>query len=257
MEGHRATRAVVALGLAGWLAVAAPQAGAEGRDDDLSAYAETVGQGVDYGAEARAEATGTTSRRRSGCRYRVETYPNAAPQMNYEAYRIYCDDRIIRSGFRYPNQPDPAAVSATLERLLDRLDIQDGTIDIRPNNKGVVAIPAYFWITGYDGTTITQTDTIAGTTLTVTATLTTTEWDFGDNTTPVEGSLGQPWPQRSDVHHSYRDASYTDRPHQVTATLWFQPTFTVGTNDAGTLDPFPIELTTPYIVRDIQAVRHS
>lgn len=237
--------------------MAAPARADGRRDFELRAHAETVGQGVDYGAEARADGTHPTGhRRRRGCRYRVETYPNEAPQLNYEAYRIYCGDRIVRSGFRYPSQATPTEISAGLERLVDRLDVEGGTIDVRPNNKGVVAVPAYFWVDGYDGNPITETETIAGTTLVVTATLTSVEWDFGDGAAPVNGGLGQPWPERSDVRHSYRDASYVDRPYEVTATLWFQPTFTVGTDEAGALDPFPVELVTPYVVRDVQAVGH-
>ncbi|MBW8825284.1 MAG: hypothetical protein JF603_02880 [Acidobacteria bacterium] len=227
-------------------------------EERVTGHANTSGQGVDYGAEARFDdSPDATHHRSSGCRYHVEYGTHGeAPSTGAITFMVYCGDTLIRSGWRMPNERDAADAMPIVQRLIDRLEVEDKSIDIRPNHAGVVAVPAYYWVTGYDGGDVSQTDTVGGIDITVTAHLTNVVWNFGDEADSQHGGLGQPWPQRSDVHHSYRYPAPAGDPYVITATLWFQPTFTVGGQPGAALDPFPVTFTRAYPVREIQAVQH-
>ena len=70
----------------------------------------------------------------------------------------------------------------------------------------------------------------------------------------VQAGLGEAWPQRSSVQHNYRTSS-GQAPFRVTATLLFQPTYTVNGVAGPALDPIQVPVTRDYVVHQIQAER--
>jgi hypothetical protein len=242
-----------------------------------SGSAQTSGQGVDYGAQGEREnATFRPARRRGAgpkdtvgqpCRYRVEaagdvaldelpgTFPDElTPEQGL--YWVRCNDQLTLRVLTTP-QARQLVIDTEVQHLLDRLEVEGGTVDVRPLDNGLVAVPAYFWVDGLDSESLADSLTLplTGTTVSVTAALTSVEWDFGDGSPTVVGDLGQAWPAHSSVSHAYRDATPTDDPYQVTATLWFQPSYAVDGVPGEALEPFAVPLTSTYSVRELQAVR--
>lgn len=147
---------------------------------------------------------------------------------------------------------DPAAGLA--DELIRRLTVTPSSVDVRPDNRGVTGIPSMFWVDGFDPNALTATESAFGLTVTVNIQLVEVEWDFGDGSPVVQAGLGEAWPQRSSVQHNYR-ASSGPSPYRVTATLLFQPTYTVNGVAGPALDPIQVPVTRDYVVHQIQAER--
>jgi hypothetical protein len=222
--------------------------------------------GRDGGPGRRAGPVGTDDAGRP-CTYRLEeitehegwaaldALPPARrdpPSPAHTLRRLWCNDQLLDLRWYGPSTPDGATVAAEIARALDRLSVAPGGIGVRPDAAGVVAVPAYFWV---DGAATAPTETVVlpgfGTTLTVLAELTAVTWDFGDGTPPVVGDLGRPWPARSSVHHVYAE----DGAVTVTATLRYQPRFTLDGAPGTPLAPFTVTATRTYEVQQVQAVR--
>jgi hypothetical protein len=89
------------------------------------------------------------------------------------------------------------------------------TVGINPPN-GFAGLEAWFWVTGYTGTPIIVKPPALDHVLVVSATPTSYRWTFGDGSVPYTTiSLGQPYPARSDIHHSYHSLNPA-YPVQVT-----------------------------------------
>jgi hypothetical protein len=245
-------------------------------------HAETRGQGVDIGVEGtRPGSDGATSRARGRvgldshgqpCSY--HTSPEPLSPVNYDGtrlveltdtpppdpadqlYILWCNDDFVALRWFGPGTPTPE-VGAALEQLLDRLDVQAATVEVRPDTAGLVGVPAYAWLTGDAVGPLTDSITLPGfgTIVAVEARLTSVSWDFGDGTPPLQAGPGAPWPARTDVHHVYAVSSAPARPYPVTATATYTPTFTVNGVDGGPLAPVTVTLTRTYPVRELEAVR--
>jgi hypothetical protein len=146
---------------------------------------------------------------------------------------------------------DPARPIA--EELVRRLTVGDSAIQVRPDSRGITGIPSYFWIEGYGDAPLQGTESAFGLTVAVTIRLAGVDWDFGDDTPVVHAGLGEAWPERSSVEHNYRYSS--TEPYTVTATLRFQPTYTVNGIAGAPLEPITIPTTRPYLVHQLQAER--
>ncbi len=83
---------------------------------------------------------------------------------------------------------------------------------------GMVALPGWFWVDGYDGHDVSQSRTVTfpppapglpPTSFTVTVRIWPTkyDWDFGDGTAIETHSLGKRYPDQSDVQHKYEFSS--------------------------------------------------
>jgi hypothetical protein len=135
--------------------------------------------------------------------------------------------------------------------VLDHVPVDLATIRVRPDGGGVTGIPAYFWVEGYSGAPINETVTGFGTTVAVSITLGDVSWSFGDGSPAVSGSLGEPWPARSSVNHTYRDKGL----RTVTVTITLPAEFSVNGGPAEQLPPIVRTATLAYQVDEIQAVR--
>ena len=140
-------------------------------------------------------------------------------------------------------------------------------IQIRVNpDIGLVAMPGWFWVDGYDGAPIQQSRTVTlpppapglpPTSFTVTVRIWPAEYDwlFGDGGSLVAHSLGQAYPAQSDLKYTYQYSSLPfSNGFPVTLTVHFQAQFSV---NGGGPQPLPtIEHTyeADHRVQEIQAV---
>jgi hypothetical protein len=158
--------------------------------------------------------------------------------------------------------------------------------------KGVVHIPSFFWAdpTSYDGGPLVKTDydislpwsyteqvdvrdpltgVVVGTTSsTVSGTANISLavrylpgrylWDFGDGARLDTGSLGQPFPEESDVQHVYERSSLNEPDHQYTYQLaidWNGEWLVTGdANGGGVLPGLHATFDAHHEMRDVESV---
>lgn len=152
---------------------------------------------------------------------------NAAqdPLLAGQVYIVVCDG--VPTGFGIW-APGPTTVAATPQQIANQVSGQipmpSVTVGINPPS-GFAGLDAWFWVAGYTGTPITATPPALGHVLIVSATPTSYTWDFGDGSAPyTTTSLGQPYPQQSDIHHTYKVMSPA---YRVTVTFNFDVRYQV------------------------------
>ena len=125
------------------------------------------------------------------------------------------------------NSTDPREVALD---ALGRQPLPNAQIRMNPA-LGLVAMPGWFWVEGYDGSSFGTSRTVdvppevgsdvptsvvpandprrQGTSFTVEVRLWPTryEWSFGDGASQLSSSLGQPYPAHSQIQHSYEYSS--------------------------------------------------
>ena len=175
------------------------------------------------------------------------------PTPESQVYVVSCGTDYLALQWIGPRDLDDVA-GPIAEELVRRLTVAPSNVDVRPDSRGVTGIPSMFWVEGYDANALTATESAFGLTVTVTIQLVEVEWDFGDGSPVVQAGLGEAWPQRSSVQHNYRKAS-GGSPYAVTATLLFQPAYTVNGVAGPALDPIQVPVTRDYVVHQIQAQR--
>ena len=94
---------------------------------------------------------------------------------------------------------------ADLQTLEAQVTLPNLQIDMNPAQVGITGLASYFWLGGYDGAPIYKSafPSALGS-IELRATPTSYFWSFGDGTTLRTTSLGQAYPQISDVAHTYR-----------------------------------------------------
>lgn len=146
---------------------------------------------------------------------------------------------------------DPASIAAELR---DQVLVPDITVGVNPQ-VGLVAMPAWFWIEGYDGAPIRTSDTLGGTTVEVEITPTSYRWSFGDGATLTTTSLGQPYPQVSDIRHTYEQSSLSaGGAFPVTVEISFSVRYRVDGGPWQPLDPITRSFTAAYPVQQLQSI---
>jgi hypothetical protein len=264
MEGrrHRAIAAVVAA--TAWI-LPLDAATAFTRGD---AHAETDGNGVDvvFVHNEDGSATGQPSSGSGGCTWSampidpidvrgVVEVPEA-PEGEARLYALYCDDEYRGLAWLGPSDFAASPTEPVVQELVRRIEVLPAQLAVRPDTRGVTGIPSLFWVEGYDGEPISESLSAFGLTVQVQATMTDVVWDFGDGTPPVHAGLGEAWPERSSVQHTYADPS-TGAGHPVTVSVTLQPSFSVNGGAPTQLAPIVLTFTRSYVVREVQAVRNS
>ena len=183
----------------------------------------------------------------------VTTGFGAAPSGDAQLYIAWCGDITAFFWLRPNGQVTNGNAARPLaESVRNRMEVPSSNIGVRPDTRGVTGIPSLFWVDGAQPN-MQQSTSAFGVTVTVSATLADVVWNFGDNTTVLHGGTGQPWPQRSDIKHNYRDTgTYT-----VTVTLTYLASFTASNGAGGQLQPIVVTFTRPYDVHEVQAVGRS
>ena len=233
------------------------------------AHADTDGDGVDIvftryeGGVAIARST------RGGCDWHAmafegtsPTHPEipeglggVSPGPEFHLYLVWCGSNAAVARWLGPRN-FVADTQPVVDELLRRVTVLPAGMRVRPDNRGVTGIGSYFWVEGYGGAPLQATESAFGLTVTVTAQLVGVEWDFGDGTPVVSGGLGEAWPQRSSVQHTYRNPSGA-QPYAVTARLLLQPSYTVDGAGGEPLGPIVVPVSRPYVVHEVQAERRS
>lgn len=151
-----------------------------------------------------------------------------------------------------PGDPtDPASVAAELR---DHLPVPNVTISANPD-VGLVALPSWFWVDGYDGSPITASDTLGGVTVDVEITPQQYRWSFGDGGSLETTSPGQPYPAQSDVRHAYEQSSLSaDGAFTVTVEITFSARYRVNGGAWQSLDAITRSFTQDYPVQQLQSV---
>ena len=146
---------------------------------------------------------------------------------------------------------DPASIAAELR---DQVPVPDITVGVNPE-VGLVAMPAWFWIEGYDGSPIRTSETLGGTTVEVEIAPTNYAWGFGDGAAINTLSLGRPYPQASDIRHTYEQSSLSaGGAFAVTVEISFSVRYRVDGGVWQPLDPISRSFTTAYPVQQLQSV---
>jgi hypothetical protein len=183
------------------------------------------------------------------------------PTPAHRRFLVSCDGQAV--GTRWVGPADALAavaarateLAAVAERVLREVPVGDVTIGHRPEARALTGVPTFVWVTGYDGRPITRTVRELGATVEVRISLQQVVWDFGDGTPSLVAGLGEPWPRRSTVRHTYGTSTPRGRPATVSAHLAFFAEYRV---DAGTwqaLAPIARSATTALDVDEVQAVR--
>lgn len=146
---------------------------------------------------------------------------------------------------------DPATVAA---ELLDHVPVPNIVIGVNPTT-GLVAMASWFWIEGYDGLPIVASDTLGDVTVEVEITPTGYRWNFGDGATLDTTSLGQAYPQESDIRHTYEQSSLSvGGSFAVTVEITFSARYRVNGGSWQPLQPITRAFTAAYPVQQLQSI---
>lgn len=140
------------------------------------------------------------------------------------------------------------------------------TIQLEQNpGLGLVAMPGWFWVQGYDGRTFGASKTVTlppafpggpprSFTVTVRVWGNKYIWNFGDGTSPLSGSLGKAYPQESDVKHTYEFSSFgLSSGFELLLTVEFAAQFQVNGGAPQGLPPIQHTYRANYPVQEVQS----
>lgn len=159
---------------------------------------------------------------------------------------------------------DPLAVA---EMLLGLVPLPPIDVGVSPAT-GLVALPSWFWMAGYDGSTLTGSETLDDTTVEVEITPERYDWRFGDGHELSTTSTGRPYPEESDITHTYQQSSaIADGTFDVVLEIVFAAQYRVTTveedsdgnpvvvvGDWEPMDPIARSFTRAYPVQQVQSV---
>ncbi len=146
---------------------------------------------------------------------------------------------------------DPVAVAL---ELLNHLPIPDIAIEANPAT-GLVALPSWFWIDGYDGSPISSSDALPGVSVDVEVEPLVYRWSFGDGTTAETTSLGQRYPAESDIRHVYEQSSLAaGGAYSITVEVTFAARYRVNGGAWEALEPITRLFSGDYPVQQLQSV---
>lgn len=189
-----------------------------------------------------------------------------APQHPGQApYGIYCNGALqgivwvpaeaSATGVRVETDPgesiDPLNLAMS---LLDQIQLPEMRIRFNPDT-GLVALASWFWVEGYDGAPIHRTATLGPITVDVEVTPTSYRWNFGDGAVVETTSLGKPYPQESDLRHTFERSSLgAGGSYQITVEVAFTIQFRVNGGPWQPLAPIARSMSAPYPVQQAQSV---
>jgi hypothetical protein len=189
------------------------------------------------------------------------TKGGTAPTPQHRRFLVSCDREVLGTTWIGPADalaPEAARavdIAAIAERVLRDIPVGDVTIGRRPRQRALTGVPLYAWVEGHDGRPVVETIRELGVTVDVRLTLDRVTWDFGDGTPPLDAGLGEPWPQRSSVHHVYAASTPRTAPATLAATLTFRAGYRVDGGPWLSLAPLTRTAEVPQDVDEVQAVR--
>lgn len=189
----------------------------------------------------------------------LEANPDTAP------WTVTCDDDyfgIAWVPFDAPGAPDvvvdslpDAAVDpvAVAESLLAIVPLPPISVGANPGT-GLVAMPSWFWVDGYDGSPLYGSETLGLITVEVEITPERYEWHFGDGTSLETGSLGSPYPAVSDIQHTYEQSSASASEFALRLDITFSARYRVDGGEWQPLGAIVRSFERPYPVQQLQSV---
>jgi hypothetical protein len=164
----------------------------------------------------------------------------------------------VRPGPNGGNDPHSVALD-----MLAHIPLPD--IHLRANpDLGLVAIPEWFWIEGYNGQPFGQSRTVTlpppapglpPTSFTVTVRLWPKQydWSFGDGQDLITQSIGKAYPQESDIQHVYQHSSFAfAQGYPLWLTVEYGAEFSV---NGGAPQPLPAIRHTYRAVHQVQEIQ--
>ncbi|PKN81925.1 MAG: hypothetical protein CVU47_04940 [Chloroflexi bacterium HGW-Chloroflexi-9] len=146
---------------------------------------------------------------------------------------------------------DPLTVA---ESILGAVPVPPVTVSANPGI-GMVAMPSWFWVDGYDGAPLYGAETLGLITVQVEVTPERYDWSFGDGHTLVTNSLGQRFPAESDIQHIYeRSSASTGGAFPVRLDITFSTRYRVNGGAWLPLEPIVHSFALDYPVQQLQAV---
>jgi len=206
----------------------------------------------------------------------LQAHPDAIP------FAVSCDDGYFGIAWVPVDAPgDPDVVvevlpedavdpEAVAQSLLGLVPLPPITVGANPGT-GLVAMPSWFWVDGYDGSPLYGSEALGNTTVEVEITPQRYDWHFGDGGFVSAGSLGRPYPDESDIQHTYEQSSLVaGGQFEVRLEITFAGQFRVITEeddgegnivvtvgDWEPLDPMVRSFVAPYPVQQLQSVLTS
>ncbi len=181
---------------------------------------------------------------------------------------VWIPDQVPQSNIRIRPDPNGNAAGPAVDprgaalQLIRRVPLPDIRVKANPG-VGLVNVPAWFWVEGYDGRPFGTAETISvsvpgggsrSVSLSVEVRGGSYEWDFGDGTTET-GSLGTAYPAESEVKHRYASSSL-GRPQgfPLKLTVRYEAAYRVNGGPLQPLPPVTAEYTGAYPVQEAQSV---
>ena len=156
------------------------------------------------------------------------------------AYWRVCDGQITQivwvhrtSSAKTPPPNNPGAgPNLVTSALAGKIQAPKLSIGVSPAQFGITGLESYFWLTGYDGGTVSTTVDTPPYRIDLRATPTYYAWDFGDGPGVTTTSLGLPYPQVSPIRHTYdvrsdRSPLAVNGVYRVRVTAHFDTMFRV------------------------------
>ena len=146
---------------------------------------------------------------------------------------------------------DPAVVRASALRIVGLPEVSIGA---NPD-VGLVAMPAWFWVRGYSGGTLTGSETLDRSSVQVEITPTAYRWSFGDGSSLEAGSVGRAYPAQSDIRHTYERSSHgAGGAYTVGLRITWSARYSENGGAWQQLDPITRTYTRSYPVQQLQSV---
>jgi len=275
MEGH-GRRLLPAVVVALALAFLAPPAAADSDDEPPIFFPPTVTVkthpnqvSVDASAEGQYPGTQGLTATSGGSHCWLQNTTNigeilwpdlsAYPTVKTFPFFVWCDGQLRGLVFLdwHPSEgssildADPHTVAM---QIRDQMPIPAVQIAANPD-RGMAGVKTWFWVTGYDGRPLERTTPAFGSKVQVRAEPAKYRWDFGDGTIIETTDPGHPYPQASDVIHTYeRSSAGLENGYTVQVTFVFDVSYRV---NGGPWQPLPgisRTATDDYPVQETQAV---
>ncbi len=120
---------------------------------------------------------------------------------------------------------------------------------------GLVAMPAWFWVRGYSGGTLTGAATLDRSSVRVEITPTSYRWTWGDGSSLHASSVGRAYPARSDIRHTYERSSHgAGGAYPVRLRITWSARYSENGGPWLSLDPITRTYSRAYPVQQLQSV---
>lgn len=224
MESHRNHRVPIVVLLILGLASGVASADETSPPDFYERFTTTVVYSTPDAAVIEAETvakhqpTTAAPSRKSGrsCRLqKIETGPSGPNNVSIpvpegkQPYWVVCDGAEVGIVFRdiNPTAGRPSVPPGDIAMdLREEIPMPQVVIRVNPD-VGLVGTESWFWVEGYGGAPITHSTDAFGQMVEVVATPSRYEWSFGDGAVQTSQVLGRPYPNRSEIRHTYQRSS--------------------------------------------------